>query len=130
MSGMFKKSLKKKDGRQLFLYSYKSEPKQPKLQVRTKIQLASIPNSMASLRAEWVAYASHREERTFLPPKEFNPLKPTTDPKFPTELPKATMKLQFLKIISFDDFQTGGRCEVVVFSQTPIQACTHLLWII
>src|SRR5262249_25174267 len=39
------------------------------------------------LRGEWVSYASHRQERTFLPPPEYNPLAPTRDPAHPTELP-------------------------------------------
>ena len=37
--------------------------------------------------AEWVAYAGHRQNRTFLPPAEYNPLAPTTDPAHPTEVP-------------------------------------------
>ena len=39
------------------------------------------------LRGEWVAYATHRQDRTFLPPPEYNPLAPTRDPEHPTELP-------------------------------------------
>ena len=39
------------------------------------------------LRGEWVAYATHRQDRTFLPPPEYNPLAPTTDPAHPTEVP-------------------------------------------
>ena len=35
------------------------------------------------LRGEWVAYAGHRQNRTFLPPPEYNPLAPTTDPAAP-----------------------------------------------
>jgi hypothetical protein len=31
--------------------------------------------------------ASHRQNRTFLPPPEYNPLAPTSDPASPTELP-------------------------------------------
>ena len=39
------------------------------------------------LRGEWIAYASHRQHRTFLPPPEWNPLAVTTDPAAPTEVP-------------------------------------------
>ena len=35
------------------------------------------------LRGEWVAYATHRQNRTFLPPADYNPLAPTTDPAHP-----------------------------------------------
>ena len=31
------------------------------------------------LRGEWVAYAGHRQHRTFLPPPEYNPLAPSCD---------------------------------------------------
>ena len=40
------------------------------------------------LRGEWVMYAAHRLGRTFLPPPEYNPLAPTSDPEHPTELPR------------------------------------------
>ena len=39
------------------------------------------------LRGEWVTYAAYRQGRTFLPPPEYNPLAPTTDPANPTEVP-------------------------------------------
>jgi UDPglucose--hexose-1-phosphate uridylyltransferase len=35
------------------------------------------------LRGEWVAYASHRQNRTFLPPPEYNPLLPGDDTEVP-----------------------------------------------
>ena len=37
---------------------------------------------------EWVAYATHRQERTFLPPAEYCPLCPTKPGGFPTEVPR------------------------------------------
>ena len=40
------------------------------------------------LRGEWVAYAAHRQHRTFLPPPEYNPLAPSGDPANPTEVPQ------------------------------------------
>lgn len=36
---------------------------------------------------EWVITATHRQDRTFLPPKNFCPLCPTKKGKFPTEIP-------------------------------------------
>jgi UDPglucose--hexose-1-phosphate uridylyltransferase len=35
---------------------------------------------------EWVITATHRQDRTFLPPRDFGPLCSTRDPKFPTEI--------------------------------------------
>lgn len=82
------------------------------------------------LRSEWVMYAAHRLERTFLPPAHFNPLAPTTDPEHPTELPQgnydiAVFQNRFpslsLTAPEPTDAQIGraghGACEVVVFSQ-------------
>ena len=37
---------------------------------------------------EWVAYATHRQDRTFLPPAEYCPLDPTEPGGFPTEVPR------------------------------------------
>ena len=39
------------------------------------------------LLGEWVATATHRQNRTFLPPPDFCPLCPTRDPALPTEIP-------------------------------------------
>jgi UDPglucose--hexose-1-phosphate uridylyltransferase len=40
------------------------------------------------LLGEWVATATHRQERTFLPPADFCPLCPTAPGGFPTEVPE------------------------------------------
>jgi len=37
---------------------------------------------------EWAAYATHRQDRTFLPPAEYCPLCPTKPGGFPTEVPR------------------------------------------
>lgn len=42
------------------------------------------------LLGEWVATATHRQERTFLPPADFCPLCPTAPGGFPTEVPEST----------------------------------------
>ncbi|MBA3441402.1 MAG: galactose-1-phosphate uridylyltransferase [Pyrinomonadaceae bacterium] len=42
------------------------------------------------LLGEWVATATHRQDRTFLPPPDFCPLCPTKPGGFPTEVPEPT----------------------------------------
>jgi UDPglucose--hexose-1-phosphate uridylyltransferase len=42
------------------------------------------------LLGEWVATATHRQDRTFFPPEDYCPLCPTKPGKFPTEVPAAT----------------------------------------
>ncbi|HTN51323.1 MAG TPA: hypothetical protein VML50_02880, partial [Anaeromyxobacter sp.] len=39
---------------------------------------------------EWVVTATHRQERTFLPPADYCPLCPTRPGGFPTEVPAET----------------------------------------
>jgi UDPglucose--hexose-1-phosphate uridylyltransferase len=41
------------------------------------------------LLGEWLATATHRQERTFLPPPDFCPLCPTKPGGFPTEVPES-----------------------------------------
>src|SRR3954453_14909014 len=89
---MFKRRLTKPDGRALLLYGRNPIPEG--LDAPSPGGAApSAPNAHLRwhpLRGEWVAYASHRQNRTFLPPPEYNPLAPMsadTDPAHPTELP-------------------------------------------
>jgi UDPglucose--hexose-1-phosphate uridylyltransferase len=45
------------------------------------------------LLGEWVATATHRQDRTFLPPDDFCPLCPTKAGGFPTEVPESSYDL-------------------------------------
>ena len=83
------------------------------------------------LRDEWVTYAAYRQDRTFLPPPEYNPLAVTVDPANPTELPQgnwdvAVFDNRFPSLAPGADevpslvVETApgvGKCEVVVFTQ-------------
>jgi UDPglucose--hexose-1-phosphate uridylyltransferase len=85
------------------------------------------------LRGEWVAYAAHRQDRTFLPPPEYNPLRPSAPGEPPTELPRGRYEVAVfdnlfpsLRAAAHDPPQLSiptlparGACEVVVFSQDP-----------
>jgi UDPglucose--hexose-1-phosphate uridylyltransferase len=45
-------------------------------------------------KEEWIAYATHRQDRTFLPPKEYCPLCPTReDSDIPTEVPRPSYEI-------------------------------------
>lgn len=84
------------------------------------------------LRGEWVAYASHRQLRTFMPPG-YNPLAPATDPAHPTEVPAGNWNVAVFDNLfpalvqgadpppplSVPTAPGAGACEVVVFSQDP-----------
>src|SRR5438067_12116272 len=131
---MHRLDLTKPDGRYLLLYG------------RDPIPSGIVPTSPSGdrvpgnphlrwhpLRGEWVAYAAHRQDRTFLPPPEYNPLAPTTDPAHPTELPAgdydaAVFEHRFPALArGAHDAPDGlvgtrpanGACEVVAFTQDP-----------
>jgi UDPglucose--hexose-1-phosphate uridylyltransferase len=146
MSGdMFKKMLTKPDGRALILYGRQPVPEG----IEATSPGTDPPGTRTHLRwhplrGEWVAYASHRQNRTFLPPPEYNPLAPTTDPAHPTELPPgdydvAVFENRFPTLTgraeepappSIVPTRPGkGACEVVVFTQDPASSLGALpLW--
>jgi UDPglucose--hexose-1-phosphate uridylyltransferase len=83
---------------------------------------------------EWVAYATHRQDRTFLPPAEYCPLDPTQPGGFPTEVPRSSYdivvfenKFPSLSPHAGEPDEPGsalsptapgwGVCEVVLYSQ-------------
>ncbi len=128
---LHKHFMTKPDGRRLILYG------------REPIHVASAPSPSSDppegdshfrwhpFRGEWVVYAAHRQHRTFLPPPEYNPLAPSTDPEHPTEMPVGTYDVGVFE----NRFPTlrpdageapsalvptrpgTGVCEVVVYTQ-------------
>lgn len=129
---MYQQHLYKPDGRSLTLYS-----RQPIVGVEaapspeTQKVIANPHLRWHPLRGEWVAYASHRQERTFFPPPEYNPLAPTHDPKIPTEMPAGDYDIGVFDnrfpsmVLDAHDppmeivptQPAGGACEVVVFTK-------------
>lgn len=131
---MHKKTLLKPDGRSLYLYSDtpiseeivatnpRHEPINPKPHQRWH-----------PLRREWVIYASHRQNRTFLPPKDYSPLAVTNRDDFPTELPEGNYEVAVFENLypslnlsndeapklSVPTKPSRGVCEVIVFTQDP-----------
>jgi UDPglucose--hexose-1-phosphate uridylyltransferase len=91
------------------------------------------------LLGEWLATATHRQDRTFLPPADFCPLCPTKPGGFPTEIPESDYDIAVFEnrfpslspnppepAIEGDDFYpvrpSFGECEVVVY--TPNHSST------
>jgi UDPglucose--hexose-1-phosphate uridylyltransferase len=133
-AAMYKRTLRKTDGRALILYARDeidgeiSAPSPPR-----DIEPANPHLRWHPLREEWVAYAGHRQNRTFLPPADFNPLAPTSDPSNPTELPAGNydvavfdnrfptfaMSAHDPPMAIVETRPARGACEVVVFTQDP-----------
>src|SRR4051812_39383976 len=85
---MEKRTLHKPDGRIQIFYSrkpIKDDIIAPSPQPKTQIKNGYL--RYHPLLREWIIYAGHRQNRTFLPPPEYNPLAPSTDPNFPSEVP-------------------------------------------
>jgi UDPglucose--hexose-1-phosphate uridylyltransferase len=141
---MNRRVLTKPDGRMLILYG--RAPLPPGTIAPSPAGGPHAPNAHLRwhpLRGEWVAYATHRQNRTFLPPVEYNPLAATTDPEHPTELPEGTYDVAVFENL-FPTFTplahdapttTGltregrGACEVVVFTRDPSASLGSLpLW--
>jgi UDPglucose--hexose-1-phosphate uridylyltransferase len=85
------------------------------------------------LLGEWTATATHRQDRTFLPPADFCPLCPTAPGGFPTEIPEPEYDIVVfenrfpslapdppapaVEATEFYPVRPGqGECEVVVYS--------------
>jgi UDPglucose--hexose-1-phosphate uridylyltransferase len=128
---MHTRTLHKPDGRALHLYS--RAPLPDDLEAPSPSTSPHQPNSHLRwhpLRGEWVAYATHRQNRTFLPPAEYNPLAPSRGPH-PTEVPAGPWDVAVFENL-FPAFSHAahdapelavptepgsGACEVVVFTQ-------------
>lgn len=85
------------------------------------------------LLGEWVATATQRQDRTFLPPRDYCPLCPTQPGGFPTEVPESTYDIavfenRFPSLQQHPEVPTlecselypvhpsAGVCEVVLYS--------------
>jgi UDPglucose--hexose-1-phosphate uridylyltransferase len=131
---VFKRTLTKPDGRALHLYAIDAEPEADGAPAPPGAAAGPTHLRWHPLRGEWIAYAAHRQHRTFLPPPAYNPLAPMHDPAVPTELPRGTYDIAVFENL----FPTlsmrpqpdpppaivptapgRGVCEVVVFTQNP-----------
>lgn len=124
--------LTKPDGRNLTLYARQPFAAPAAAPSPFADPLAASPHlRWHPLRGEWVTYAAYRQDRTFLPPPQYNPLAVTRDPAQPTELPDGDWD-----IAVFDNrfpalarsaaqapssivatAPATGQCEVVVFTK-------------
>jgi UDPglucose--hexose-1-phosphate uridylyltransferase len=129
---MHKRVLTKPDGRLLTLYSRQSLDDISAAPSPSHAPHAPNPHlRWHPLRGEWVAYAGHRQHRTFLPPAEYNPLAADDGDGVPTEVPAGpwdvavfenlfpTLAMSALAppALAIETAPGRGVCEVVVFTQ-------------
>jgi UDPglucose--hexose-1-phosphate uridylyltransferase len=129
--------LTKPDGRHLTLYS--SRPIAPELTAPSPFaepQGANPHLRWHPLRGEWVTYAAYRQNRTYQPPPQYNPLAVTREPANPTELPAGEYEIAVFDnrfpalaleahdppVLTVPTAPAKGHCEVVVFTQEPLAA--------
>lgn len=101
-----------------------------------------------AMLGEWVIVATHRQERTFLPPEAYCPLCPTTRPDAPTEIPAAEFEVAVFEnrfpslrpdapLPEHSPVDLGanargwsaparGACEVVVYSPDHVRGLADL----
>jgi UDPglucose--hexose-1-phosphate uridylyltransferase len=135
------RELTKPDGRHLTLYS--NQPIPEGLVAPSPFpepQNANPHLRWHPLRGEWVAYAAFRQNRTYQPPPQYNPLAPMTDPDHPTELPAGEYEIAVFDnrfpsldleahdapALTVPTAPANGHCEVVVFTQDPGTALARL----
>jgi UDPglucose--hexose-1-phosphate uridylyltransferase len=131
---MHRRVLRKPDGRELTLYSRKPISTDLEAPSPFTAPLQGKPHlRWHPLRDEWVTYAAYRQDRTFLPPPEYNPFAVTTSPDNPTEVPEgewdiAVFDNRFPALdlgahespeLTVPSAPAKGKCEVVVFTQDP-----------
>jgi len=131
---MHSQDLIKPDGRHLTLYSHRPIPDGiVATSPFAEPQYANPHLRWHPLRGEWVTYAAFRQNRTYQPPPQYNPLAPTRDPEHPTEMPAgdydiAVFDNRFPSLaldaheppaLTVPTAPANGQCEVVVFTQDP-----------
>jgi UDPglucose--hexose-1-phosphate uridylyltransferase len=134
VSALHTQRLEKPDGRALWLYARAPlsiagpAPVPPGERGEPRPHLRWHP-----LLGEWIAYAGHRQNRTFLPPATWDPLGPTKPGATATELPEgpweaAVFENRFPTLSGASDSApklfvetrpARGTCEVVVFGPEP-----------
>ena len=129
---MHRLELTKPDGRQLTLYGHTRLKPDSEAPSPSATPLNPNPHlRWHPLRGEWITYAAYRQDRTFLPPPQYNPLAPTADPAHPTELPRGdwdvavfdnrfpslTLEAKDPPHLIVPTAPATGKCEVVVFTQ-------------
>ncbi len=132
---MFSLALRKPDGRELTLYSRRPISAELVAPSPFSEPLAGRPHMRwHPLRDEWVTYAAYRQDRTFLPPPEYNPFAVTKSAANPTEVPEgdwdiAVFDNRFPALhlgagdapeLTVTTALAKGKCEVVVFTQDPM----------
>ena len=138
---MYQLALRKPDGRQLTLYSRKPIDTTITAPSPFENPLKGTPHMRwHPLRNEWVTYAAYRQDRTFLPPPEYNPFAVTVSADNPTEVPSGSWDIAVFDnrfpaleltaheapALSVPTRPGNGKCEVVVFAQEPDSSLSAL----
>ena len=137
------------DGRELIYFDYTLGAQRVLTDSRDLPPIATESEMRRDpLTGDWVVFAAHRMNRTFMPPANENPLAPTTPGQLPTEIPSpdydvVVFENRFPSLIRHmqvpDDYAYTvdgvelfarkpalARCEVVCFTSDPSQSFRDL----
>ena len=118
---MHKRALTKPDGRRLILYAREPLPESLAAPSPAAAPFASNPHlRWHPLRGEWVAYAGHRQHRTFLPPSADNPLSPSRNTAHPTEVPEGAWEVAVFEHLFPTFASTAPRIISVIVSNAAL----------
>ncbi|MCZ9296202.1 galactose-1-phosphate uridylyltransferase [Corynebacterium yonathiae] len=128
------------DGREILYFDDQPHPDRVLVDARDIPTVAPASEMRRDpLTGDWVAFAAHRMNRTFLPPANENPLAPTREGQLPTEIPSPSYDVVVFEN-RFPSFATAAdiehpeednllgmvprlparaRCEVVCFTEDP-----------
>ena len=128
------------DGREILYFDDQPHPDRVLVDARDIPTVAPASEMRRDpLTGDWVAFAAHRMNRTFLPPANENPLAPTREGQLPTEIPSPSYDVvvfenRFPSFATTADIEhpeednllgmvprlpARARCEVVCFTEDP-----------
>jgi len=146
---MIKKRVSKDDGRYLIYYSSVEEPERSDSECQgVHVNAEKGSAGLSEMRwnpilQQWTVIATHRQERTYKPPKDFCPFCPTRDISFPTEVPASCYEVAVFEN-KFPSFQrvppepaekgtdilkvklAHGVCEVVLYTDKHLTTFANL----
>ncbi len=139
MKKIYKRNFVRNDNKKLILFGYNDHNEE----ACSQIEVGEIPKPHMRWnpsREEWVTYSAERKNRTSFPPKEYCPLCPGANLKYPTEIPFANFEVavfpnrwasfnsngEKINLEIIKSKPSNGECEVVVYSSEHLSTISDM----